>query len=168
MVPFPPGGGADNLARAIVPKASQILGVPIVIDNKPGAGGNIGAAEVARAAPDGYTLLQGTNGTHGINQALYAKTGFDPLKDFVPVARFTVIPAMLVVNPGVPADQRRRARRVHQEQSGQGLVRVRRQRHHVASGRHPLRATRPAPTSRTSRTRAADRRWRACWAATCR
>ncbi|MFO1396788.1 MAG: tripartite tricarboxylate transporter substrate binding protein [Burkholderiales bacterium] len=103
VVPFPPGGGADNLARAIVPKAAQILGVPIVIENKPGAGGNIGAAEVARAAPDGYTLLQGTNGTHGINQALYEKTGFDPLKDFVPVARFTVIPAMLVVNPNVPA-----------------------------------------------------------------
>jgi len=103
VVPFPPGGGADNLARAIVPKASQILGQPIVIENKPGAGGNIGAADVARAAPDGYTLLQGTNGTHGINQALYAKTGFDPVKDFVPVARFTVIPAMLVVHPNVPA-----------------------------------------------------------------
>jgi len=103
VVPFPPGGGADNLARAIVPKASQILGQPIVIENKPGAGGNIGAADVARAAPDGYTLLQGTNGTHGINQALYAKTGFDPVKDFVPVARFTVIPAMLVVHPSVPA-----------------------------------------------------------------
>ncbi len=104
IVPFPPGGGADNLARAIVPKASQILGQTIVIENKPGAGGNIGAAEVARAAPDGYTLLQGTNGTHGINQALYAKTGFDPLKDFVPIARFTVIPAMLVVIPSVPAN----------------------------------------------------------------
>ncbi len=103
VVPFPPGGGADNLARAIVPKAAQILGQPIVIENKPGAGGNIGAADVARAAPDGYTLLQGTNGTHGINQALYAKTGFDPVKDFVPVARFTVIPAMLVVHPSVPA-----------------------------------------------------------------
>jgi len=103
VVPFPPGGGADNLARAIVPKASQILGQPIVIENKPGAGGNIGASDVARAAPDGYTLLQGTNGTHGINQALYAKTGFDPVKDFVPVARFTVIPAMLVVHPSVPA-----------------------------------------------------------------
>ncbi len=103
IVPFPPGGGADNLARAIVPKAAQILGQPIVIENKPGAGGNIGAAEVARAAPDGYTLLQGTNGTHGINQALYAKPGFDALKDFTPVARWTVIPAMLVVHPSVPA-----------------------------------------------------------------
>ena len=104
IVPFPPGGGADNLARTIVPKAAQILGTSIVIENKPGAGGNIGAAEAARAAPDGYTLLHGTNGTHGINQALYAKPGFDPLKDFVPVARFTVIPAMLVVHPSVPAN----------------------------------------------------------------
>lgn len=73
VVPFPAGGGADNLARTIAPKAAQILGQPIVIDNKPGAGGNVGAAEVARAAPDGYTILHGTNGTHGINQALYAK-----------------------------------------------------------------------------------------------
>ena len=104
VVPFPPGGGADTLARVIVPKAAQILGQSIVIENKPGAGGNIGASEVARAAPDGYTLLQGTNGTHGINQALYAKTGFDPLKDFVPVARFTIIPAMLVVIPSIPAN----------------------------------------------------------------
>lgn len=103
VVPFPPGGGADNLARAIAPKASQFIGQAIVIDNKPGAGGNIGAAEVARAVPDGYTLLHGTNGTHGINQALYAKTGFDPFKDFVPIARFTVIPAMLVVHPSIPA-----------------------------------------------------------------
>jgi len=104
VVPFPPGGGADNLARAIVPKAAQILGQPIVIDNKPGAGGNIGSAEVARAAPDGYTLLQGTNGTHGINQALYEKPGFDPLKDFVPIARWTMIPAMVVIHPSLPAN----------------------------------------------------------------
>jgi tripartite-type tricarboxylate transporter receptor subunit TctC len=103
VVPFPPGGGADNLARAIAPKAAQLLGQPIVIDNKPGAGGNIGAVEVARSAPDGYTLLHGTNGTHGINHALYAKPGFDAFRDFVPVARFTVIPAMLVVHPSVPA-----------------------------------------------------------------
>jgi tripartite-type tricarboxylate transporter receptor subunit TctC len=104
VVPFPAGGGADNLARAIAPKAAQILGQPIVIDNKPGAGGNIGAAEVARAAPDGYTILHGTNGTHGINQALYAKPGFDPMKDFVPIARWTMLPAMLVVHPSVPAN----------------------------------------------------------------
>ncbi|HVF64551.1 MAG TPA: tripartite tricarboxylate transporter substrate binding protein [Casimicrobiaceae bacterium] len=104
VVPFPAGGGADNLARAIAPKAAQLLGQPIVIDNKPGAGGNIGAAEVARSAPDGYTLLHGTNGTHGINHALYAKPGFDPVKDFVPIARWTMLPAMLVVHPSVPAN----------------------------------------------------------------
>ena len=103
VVPFPAGGGADNLARAIAPKAAQFLGQPIVIDNKPGAGGNIGAAEVARAAPDGYTILHGTNGTHGINQALYAQPGFDPFKDFTPIARWTMLPAMVVVHPSIPA-----------------------------------------------------------------
>jgi tripartite-type tricarboxylate transporter receptor subunit TctC len=104
VVPFPPGGGADNLARAVVPRASQILGQPIVIENRPGAGGNIGAELVAKSAPDGYTLLHGTNGTHGINQALYSRTGFDPLKDFAPVTRFTTIPAILIVHPSVPAN----------------------------------------------------------------
>jgi tripartite-type tricarboxylate transporter receptor subunit TctC len=102
IVPFPPGGGADNLARTIIPRASQLIGQPIVIENKPGAGGNIGAEMVAHAAPDGYTLLHGTNGTHGINHALYAHTGFDPIKDFAPISRFTTIPAIMVVYPGLP------------------------------------------------------------------
>jgi tripartite-type tricarboxylate transporter receptor subunit TctC len=102
VVPFPPGGGADNLARAIMPKVSQALGKPIVIDNRPGAGGNVGAEFVARSAPDGYTLLYGTNGTHSINQALYRTLQFDPVKDFAPVSRMTEIAAMLVVNPQLP------------------------------------------------------------------
>jgi len=103
VVPFPPGGGADNLARAVMPRVGEILGQAIIIDNRPGAGGNVGSESVARAPADGYTLLYGTNGTHGINQALYAKTGFDPLKDFAPVSRVSYIPAMLVVIPSVPA-----------------------------------------------------------------
>lgn len=103
VVPFPPGGGADSIARGIVAKASQLLGQNIIVLNKPGAGGNVGAAEVARSAPDGYTLLYGHNGTHGINPALYEKTGYDPLKDFVPIARFTRVPFMLVAHPSVPA-----------------------------------------------------------------
>jgi tripartite-type tricarboxylate transporter receptor subunit TctC len=103
VVPFPAGGGADVLARTIMPRVARALGQPIVIDNRPGAGGNIGAEFVARAAPDGYTLLYGTNGTHGINPALYRKLGFDPAKDFVPVARLTDIAAVLIVNPKVPA-----------------------------------------------------------------
>ena len=73
VVPFPPGGGADNLARTVMPRVGEILGQSIVIDNRPGAGGNVGAESVARASADGYTLLYGTNGTHGINHALYAK-----------------------------------------------------------------------------------------------
>ena len=99
IVPFPAGGGADNLARLIMPKVSRALGQPIIIENKAGAGGNVGAELVARAAPDGYTLLYGTNGTHSINASLYRELRFDPVKDFVPVSRMTEIAAMLVVNP---------------------------------------------------------------------
>ena len=102
VVPFPPGGGADNLARAIMPKVSHALGKPIIVDNKPGAGGNIGAELVAGSPPDGYTLLYGTNGTHSINQALYRNLRFDPIKDFAPVSRMTEIAAMLVVTPQLP------------------------------------------------------------------
>jgi tripartite-type tricarboxylate transporter receptor subunit TctC len=102
VVPFPPGGGADNLARSIMPKVAQALGRPIVIENKPGAGGNVGAEYVAGAPADGYTLLYGTNGTHSINQSLYQQLRFDPVKDFAPVARMTEIAAMLVVNPQLP------------------------------------------------------------------
>jgi len=102
VVPFPPGGGADNLARAIMPKVVHALGKPIIIDNKPGAGGNVGAEIVAGSPPDGYTLLYGTNGTHSINQALYRNLRFDPVRDFTPVSRMTEIAAMLVVNPQMP------------------------------------------------------------------
>jgi len=103
IVPFPPGGGADTLARTIMPRVSQALGTPIVIENKPGAGGNVGAEYVAHATPDGYTLLYGTNGTHSINASLYRNLRFDPQKDFAPVSRMTSIAAMLIVNPKVPA-----------------------------------------------------------------
>ncbi len=102
IVPFPPGGGADNLARMIMPKVADHLGHTIVIENKPGAGGNVGAELVARATPDGYTLLYGTNGTHGINPALYGQLRFDPIKDFAPVSRMTQIAALLIVNPSLP------------------------------------------------------------------
>jgi tripartite-type tricarboxylate transporter receptor subunit TctC len=103
IVPFPAGGGADSLARLVMPKVSKALGQPIVIENKPGAGGNVGAEYVARATPDGYTLLYGTNGTHAINPSLYRDLRFDPVKDFIPVSRMTEIATMLIVNPQVPA-----------------------------------------------------------------
>ncbi len=102
VVPFPPGGGADSLARLMMPKVAQALGQGIVIENKAGAGGNIGAQAAARAAPDGYTLFYGTNGTHAINAQLYSQPGFDPVKDFTPVSRLTEIAATLIVNPQLP------------------------------------------------------------------
>jgi tripartite-type tricarboxylate transporter receptor subunit TctC len=104
VVPFPAGGGADNLARLIMPRVSRALGQPIIIENKAGAGGNVGAELVAHAAPDGYTLLYGTNGTHSINVSLYRELRFDPVKDFAPVSRMTEIAAMLVVNPQLPVN----------------------------------------------------------------
>lgn len=104
IVPFPPGGGADNLARLVMPRVEKALGQKIVVENKPGAGGNVGAEFVARAEADGYTLLYGTNGTHSINASLYRNLRFDPIKDFAPVARMTSIAALLVVNPKVPAN----------------------------------------------------------------
>ena len=103
VVPFPAGGGADTLARIVMPRVGQELGVPIVIDNRPAAGGNVGAELVAHAAPDGYTLLYGTNGTHAINATLYSNLRFDPVRDFAPISRMTTITALLVVNPDFPA-----------------------------------------------------------------
>jgi tripartite-type tricarboxylate transporter receptor subunit TctC len=103
VAPFPPGGPADILSRTIGQKLSQSWGQPVVIDNRPGAGGNIGADVVAKSAPDGYTLLMGFVGTHAINPSLYAKMPFDNVKDFEPVARVALVTIVLVVNPSVPA-----------------------------------------------------------------
>lgn len=103
VVPFVAGGGGDNQARLILTRVSQELGQSFIFENVAGAGGNVGAQAVTRANPDGYTLLYGTNGTHGINHALYKNTGFNPRKDFEPVGRLSSIPAMLVVRPGLAA-----------------------------------------------------------------
>ena len=101
VVPFAAGGTTDILARAMAPELQKAFGQPFVVDNKPGAGGNSGAAEVAKAAPDGYTLLMGTVGTHAINAALYSKMPFDPVKDFVPIALVAGVPNVLVLNPAL-------------------------------------------------------------------
>jgi tripartite-type tricarboxylate transporter receptor subunit TctC len=101
VVPFPPAGTTDILARALAPELQRAFGQPFVVENKPGAGGNIGAAEVAKAAPDGHTLLMGTVGTHAINPALYAKMPYDHVKDFVPVTLVAGVPNVLVLNPGI-------------------------------------------------------------------
>jgi tripartite-type tricarboxylate transporter receptor subunit TctC len=100
VVTFPPGGAPDILARMFSEKAQ--LGQAVVIDNKPGAGGNIGADSVAKAPPDGYTLVMGTVGTHSINGALYSKMPYDMVKDFAPVAHVASAPNLLVVNNDLP------------------------------------------------------------------
>jgi tripartite-type tricarboxylate transporter receptor subunit TctC len=99
VVPFAPSGTTDILARAMAPELGQALAQPFVIDNRPGAGGNVGADMVAKAAPDGYTLLMGTVGTHGINQSLYPKLPFDPIRDFAPITLVAGVPNVLVMNP---------------------------------------------------------------------
>ena len=112
VVPFAAGGTTDILARALAPELQKAFGQPFVVDNKPGAGGNTGAAEVAKAAPDGHTLLMGTVGTHAINASLYSRMPYDHVKDFVPVTLVAGVPNVLVLNPanaqkngidGVPA-----------------------------------------------------------------
>jgi tripartite-type tricarboxylate transporter receptor subunit TctC len=100
VVTFPPGGAPDILARLFSDKAQ--LGQPVVIDNKPGAGGNIGAADVAKSAPDGHTLVMGTVGTHSINGALYSKMPYDMVRDFVPVGHVASAPNLLVVTNSLP------------------------------------------------------------------
>ena len=99
VVPFAAGGTTDLLARALAPELQKAFGQPFVVDNKPGAGGNNGAAEVAQSANDGHTLLMGTVGTHAINAALYPKMPFDPVKDFVPITLVAGVPNVLVLNP---------------------------------------------------------------------
>lgn len=103
VVPQAPGGANDTVARVVLAQMSQNLGHPIVIENRVGAGGNIGTQGVARAPRDGYTLLLTVGSTHTINPSLYKNPGFDPIRDFEPVSLVGTAPYVLVVNPAVPA-----------------------------------------------------------------
>ena len=103
VVTFPPGGAPDTLARVLADKWSQALGQPVTVENKAGAGGNIGADFVAKSAPDGTTLVVGTVGTHAINPALYANMPYNNIRDFTPISFLASTPNLLVVNNSVPA-----------------------------------------------------------------
>lgn len=102
VVPYQAGQGTDVAARLVAEHLGKALGQPFVVDNRAGAGGNIGAGEVARAAPDGYTLLMGTNGTHVLNKFLYASMAFDPEKDFEPIGLVSTFPMVVIANPSAP------------------------------------------------------------------
>ena len=103
VVPYPPGGITDLMARLLQAPLQVQLGVPVIIENKPGAGGNIGTDAVAKAAPDGYTILLAASGPMAVNVTLYKSLPYDPLKDFAPIIQISALPMVLEVHPSVPA-----------------------------------------------------------------
>ncbi len=103
VVPFPAGGATDIAARAIADKMSQNWKQPVVVENRAGAGGNVGSDVVAKSPADGYTLIMGVTGSHAINVSLYSKMPYDPVKDFEPISQVAVVPNVVVVHPSVPA-----------------------------------------------------------------
>ncbi len=103
IVPFTAGGGVDVLARIVAPKLSDLFGQPVIIENRGGAGGMIGAAAVAQAPADGYTLLVGTVSTHGTNVSVYANLSYNPVRDFTPIVLLSKSPLMMVARPTLPA-----------------------------------------------------------------
>jgi len=104
VIPFPPGGSLDIVGRAIAQKLTEAWGQSVVVDNRPGAGGNIGADLVAKAAPDGYTVVMGALSTHAVNPSLYGKMPYDPIADFAPITLVAITPNVLVVNASLPVN----------------------------------------------------------------
>lgn len=103
VVPFPPGGSTDLLARKLAEKLQASMGQPFIVENKPGAGGAVGSEFVAKSPPDGYTLLMGVTGSHGISVSLNPRLAYHPLKDFAPISMVVSAPLVIVVGPGFPA-----------------------------------------------------------------
>ncbi len=119
VVPFPPGGATDILARVVGKRLSEVWGQPVIIDNRPGAGGTLGANLVAKASPDGYTLLMGTNASHAIAPSLYANLAYDALKDFVPITLVAIVPQVVVVHPALPVKNIRELIALAKEKPGE-------------------------------------------------
>ena len=150
VVPFPPGGPLDIIGRAIAQKLTDAWGQSVVVDNKPGAGGNIGADVVAKSPPDGYTVVMGALSTHAVNPSLYAKMPYDAVKDFAPITLVAITPNVLVVNASLPVNSVEGARRLRQGELRQARLRLRQQRQRrtprrrAVQGRHRHRH-RPRP-----------------------
>ena len=102
IVPYPPGGPTDLMARSMSGRLTEALGQSVIVDNRAGAGGNVGAEIAARSPPDGYTILMGAISTHSINASLYRKLAFDPVKDFVPITQASIIPLVINAHPSLP------------------------------------------------------------------
>ena len=102
IVPYPPGGPTDLMARSMSGRLTEALGQSVVVDNRAGAGGNVGAEIAAKSPPDGYTLLMGAISTHSINASLYSKLAFDPVKDFAPITQASIIPLVINAHPSLP------------------------------------------------------------------
>jgi tripartite-type tricarboxylate transporter receptor subunit TctC len=104
VVPFPPGGSLDNVGRLLAQKLSEAWGQQVVVENKPGAGGNVGADAVAKSPADGYTVVMGALSTHAVNPSLYAKMPYDAVKDFAPISLVAITPNVLIVNAATPVN----------------------------------------------------------------
>jgi tripartite-type tricarboxylate transporter receptor subunit TctC len=104
VIPFAAGGSTDLVGRLVAQKMSEGLGVTVVVDNRGGAGGNLGSAAVAKSAPDGYTILMGTVATHALNPLIYTKIPYDPVKDFAPISLLVTVPNVLTVSPSLPVN----------------------------------------------------------------
>ena len=107
VVPYPPGGPTDLMARSLSGRLTEALGQTVVVENRPGAGGNVGADIVAKSPGDGYTILMGAISTHAINASLYSRLPFDPVKDFVPITQVSWIPLVTTRRPVQPSRRRR-------------------------------------------------------------
>jgi tripartite-type tricarboxylate transporter receptor subunit TctC len=139
-VPFTPGGSTDILARAIGQELTRAWGQSVIVDNVPGAGGAIGADKVAKAPPDGYTLLMGHIGTLAVNPSLYPKLPYNPVKDFAPVAGVARVPNVLVVHPSVPAKDVRELVALAKAKPGPAQLRLGRQRQRGQPGHRVFQA----------------------------
>jgi tripartite-type tricarboxylate transporter receptor subunit TctC len=156
-VPFTPGGSTDILARAIGQELTRAWGQSVIVDNVPGAGGAIGADKVAKAPPDGYTLLMGHIGTLAVNPSLYPKLPYNPLKDFAPVAGVARVPNVLVVHPAVPAKDVRELVALAKAKPGPAQLRLGRQRQRGQPGHRVFQAADRRGSWCTSPTRARRR-----------